>query len=91
VRRDGSRLLSRSDAKRINAIILTLRHLRRGRRFCLPSRSTCQERHRWRHPGHHSGALLRVRVEPGLDDKGNSIAGITALDAFTTLTGWSVF
>jgi len=28
---------------------------------------------------------------PGLDDKGNSIAGITALDAFTTLTGWSVF
>jgi uncharacterized RDD family membrane protein YckC len=28
---------------------------------------------------------------PGLDDKGNSIAGIAALDAFTTLTGWSVF
>ncbi|HUN37433.1 MAG TPA: glutaminase [Trebonia sp.] len=28
---------------------------------------------------------------PGLDDKGNSVAGIAALDAFTTLTGWSVF
>jgi glutaminase len=28
---------------------------------------------------------------PGLDDKGNSIAGIAALDVFTTLTGWSVF
>jgi glutaminase len=28
---------------------------------------------------------------PGLDDKGNSIAGIAVLDAFTTLTGWSVF
>ena len=28
---------------------------------------------------------------PALDDRGNSIAGIAALDAFTTLTGWSVF
>jgi glutaminase len=27
----------------------------------------------------------------GLDDKGNSIAEIAALDVFTTLTGWSVF
>jgi glutaminase len=34
---------------------------------------------------HHEG------WSPGLDDKGNSIAGIAALDAFTTLTGWSVF
>ena len=28
---------------------------------------------------------------PGLDNKGNSIAGIAALDTFTSLTGWSVF
>jgi len=28
---------------------------------------------------------------PGLDESGNSCAGQAALDAFTTLTGWSVF
>jgi glutaminase len=28
---------------------------------------------------------------PGLDERGNSVAGVTALDRFTTLTGVSVF
>ena len=28
---------------------------------------------------------------PGLDARGNSVAGVAALDRFTTLTGWSVF
>lgn len=28
---------------------------------------------------------------PGLDDRGNSLAGLEALDRFTTRTGWSVF
>jgi glutaminase len=28
---------------------------------------------------------------PALDARGNSVAGVDALDRFTTLTGWSVF
>ncbi|HYO69498.1 MAG TPA: glutaminase [Archangium sp.] len=28
---------------------------------------------------------------PGLDARGNSVAGVEALDRFTTLTGLSVF
>jgi glutaminase len=28
---------------------------------------------------------------PRLDPAGNSIAGVAALDAFTTITGWSIF
>jgi glutaminase len=28
---------------------------------------------------------------PALDAAGNSVAAVAALDAFTTLTGWSVF
>ncbi len=28
---------------------------------------------------------------PGLDARGDSVAGVAALDHFTTLTGWSVF
>lgn len=28
---------------------------------------------------------------PGLDERGNSVAGVAALDRFTTLTGLSVF
>jgi glutaminase len=91
VRRDGSRLLSRSDAKRINAIMLTCGTYDAAGEFAyrvgLPAKS-----------GIAGGILAIVPGRctvcvwgPGLDDKGNSIAGITALDAFTTLTGWSVF
>jgi len=28
---------------------------------------------------------------PALDKSGNSVAGVEALDRFTTSTGWSVF
>ena len=28
---------------------------------------------------------------PGLDESGNSLAGVAALDEFTTRTGWSIF
>jgi glutaminase len=28
---------------------------------------------------------------PGLDERGNSVAGVAALDRFTTITGLSVF
>jgi glutaminase len=91
VRRDGSRLLSRSDAKRINAIMLSCGTYDAAGEFAyrvgLPAKSGI------------AGGILAVIPgrcsvcvwSPGLDDRGNSIAGITALDAFTTLTGWSVF
>lgn len=91
VRRDGSRLVSRSDAKRINAVMLTCGTYDAAGEFAyrvgVPAKSGI------------AGGILAIipgRCSlcvwgPGLDNKGNSIAGIAALDAFTTLTGWSVF
>ena len=91
VRRDGSRFVSRSDAKRINAVMLTCGTYDAAGEFAyrvgVPAKSGV------------AGGILAIIPgrcclcvwSPGLDDKGNSIAGIAALDAFTTLTGWSVF
>jgi len=91
VRRDGTRLVSRSDAKRINAVMLTCGTYDAAGEFAyrvgVPAKSGV------------AGGILAIIPgrcclcvwSPGLDDKGNSIAGIAALDAFTTLTGWSVF
>ena len=91
VRRDGSRLLSRSDAKRINAIMLSCGTYDAAGEFAyrvgLPAKSGIAGGILAIVPGRCSVCVW----SPGLDDKGNSIAGITALDTFTTLTGWSVF
>jgi glutaminase len=88
---DGSRLLSRSDAKRLNAALLT----------CGTYDSAGEVAYRVGLPAKSGvgGAILAVVPNrcalavwgPGLDDSGNSVAGIAALDAFTTSTGWSVF
>jgi glutaminase len=91
VRRDGSRLMSRSDAKRINAIMLTCGTYDAAGEFAyrvgVPAKSGIAGGILAIIPGRCSMCVW----SPGLDDKGNSIAGIAALDAFTTLTGWSVF
>ena len=87
----GSRLLSRSDAKRVNAVMLTCGTYDAAGEFAyrvgLPGKSGV------------GGGILAVIPKrctlcawsPQLDSAGNSIAGVAALDAFTTITGWSIF
>lgn len=91
VRADGSRLITGNDAKRINAIMLTCGTYDAAGDFAygvgLPGKS-----------GVGGGILAIVPGRcavcvwsPGLDARGNSVAGVAALDRFTTLTGVSVF
>lgn len=91
IRADGSRLLSRSQAKQINAIMLTCGTYDAAGDFAyrvgLPGKSGV------------GGGIIAVVPgrctlcvwSPGLDRRGNSVAGVAALDRFTTLTGLSVF
>ncbi len=91
VRADGTRLFSPSDAKRVNAILLTCGTYDAAGDFAyrvgLPGKSGV------------GGGILAVLPGrgclvvwgPALDKSGNSIAGVEALDRFTTQTGWSVF
>ncbi len=91
LRADGSRLFSQSQAKRINAVMLTCGAYDAAGDFAyrvgLPGKSGV------------GGGILAVIPErgtlcvwgPGLDPKGNFVAGVAALDEFTTRTGWSVF
>jgi glutaminase len=91
LRADGSRLLTRSEAKRINSIMLTCGTYDAAGDFAyrvgLPGKSGV------------GGGILAVLPgrgilcvwSPALDAHGNSVAGVEALDRFTTWTGWSVF
>jgi glutaminase len=91
LRADGTRLLTRSESKRINSIMLTCGTYDAAGDFAyrvgLPGKSGV------------GGGILAVLPErgvlcvwsPALDPHGNSIAGVEALDRFTTRTGWSVF
>ncbi|MFD9247754.1 glutaminase, partial [Streptomyces sp. NPDC059556] len=91
LRADGSRLLTRSQAKQVNAVMLTCGTYDAAGDFAyrvgLPGKSGV------------GGAVVAVVPgrctlcvwSPGLDDRGNSVAGVTALDRFTTITGLSVF
>jgi glutaminase len=88
---DGGRLLSTSEAKRINSIMLTCGTYDAAGDFAyrvgLPGKSGV------------GGGIVAVIPErgvlcvwgPALDRHGNSVAGVEALDRFTTRTGWSVF
>ncbi|MFB6619496.1 glutaminase [Streptomyces sp. NPDC085524] len=91
LRADGTRLLTRSEAKQINAVMLTCGTYDAAGEFAyrvgLPGKS-----------GVGGGIIAVVPGQcvltvwsPGLDAQGNSVAGVAALDRFTTLTGLSVF
>ncbi len=91
VRNDGSRLLEQSAAKRVNAVMLTCGTYDAAGEFAyrvgLPGKSGV---------GGGIVAIVPGRCaicvwSPGLDPRGNSVAGVAALDRFTTLTGWSIF
>ncbi|MBY8339350.1 glutaminase [Streptomyces spinosirectus] len=91
IRADGDRLLSQSQAKQVNAVMLTCGTYDAAGEFAyrvgLPGKSGV------------GGGIIAVVPgrctlcvwSPGLDERGNSVAGVAALDRFTTLTGLSVF
>ncbi|GGV31703.1 glutaminase [Streptomyces spectabilis] len=91
IRADGSTLLTRSQAKQVNAVMLT----------CGTYDAAGDFAHRVGLPGKSGvgGGIIAVVPgrctlcvwSPGLDQRGNSVAGVAALDRFTTLTGLSVF
>lgn len=91
IRRDGSAFLDRSTAKRINSVLLISGTYDSAGEFAyrvgLPAKS-----------GVGGGILAMIPGRgticvwgPGLGDSGTSVAGLAALDEFTTRTGWSVF
>jgi glutaminase len=91
VRADGTRLLTSSQAKQVNAVMLTCGAYDAAGDFAyrvgLPGKS-----------GVGGGVIAVVPGRctlcvwsPGLDERGNSVAGVAALARFTTLTGLSVF
>ncbi|MEV7606496.1 glutaminase [Paenarthrobacter sp. NPDC089322] len=88
---DGRLLLSPAQTKRINAVMLTCGTYDAAGEFAyrvgLPGKS-----------GVGGGIVAVVPNKcsisvwsPGLGKSGNSVAGVAALDEFTTRTGWSVF
>ena len=53
--------------------------------------ASSEKRHLGRDPAIIPGVCGVCVWSPGLDEKGNSVAGVAALEEFTSLTGWSVF
>ncbi|MEU5997218.1 glutaminase [Streptomyces sp. NPDC047197] len=91
IRADGTRLLSGSQAKQVNAIMLTCGTYDAAGEFAyrvgLPGKSGVGGGIIAVVPGHCTLCVW----SPGLDERGNSVSGVAALDRFTTLTGLSVF
>ncbi|MFY1828687.1 glutaminase [Myxococcus fulvus] len=87
----GRRLLSRSQAKQVNAVMLTCGTYDAAGEFAYRVGLPCKS-------GVGGGIIAVIPNRcglcvwsPGLDAHGNSVAGVEALDRFTTLTGLSVF
>ena len=91
VTRDGRQTLSRSQAKQINAVMLTCGTYDAAGEFAyrvgLPVKSGVGGGMLAIIPGKMSIAVW----SPELDGKGNSVLGLEALDRFTTRTGLSIF
>jgi len=90
-RSDGSELLSPSDARRILAVMLTCGTYDAAGEFAYRVGLPCKS-------GVGGGILAVVpgvctvaAWGPGLDEKGNSVTAALALEAFTDVTGCSVF
>ncbi|MER5887637.1 glutaminase [Streptomyces sp. NPDC001941] len=88
---EGDILLTRSQAKQINAVMLTCGTYDAAGDFAyrvgLPGKSGVGGGIIAVVPGHCTLCVWG----PGLDERGNSVSGVAALDRFTTLTGLSVF
>ncbi len=91
LRADGTRLLPRREAKQVNAVMLTCGTYDAAGDFAyrvgLPGKSGVGGGIVAVVPGHCTICVW----SPALDSRGNSVAGVAALDHFTTLTGLSVF
>ncbi|WP_236568131.1 MULTISPECIES: glutaminase [unclassified Nocardiopsis] len=91
IRADGSQLLSRPDARRIMAVMLTCGTYDAAGEFAYRVGLPCKS-------GVGGGILAIVPGQcavaawgPGLDAKGNSVTAALALEAFTDITNCSVF
>ncbi|MEZ2388510.1 glutaminase [bacterium RCC_150] len=91
LRGDGTPLLSPPQTKRINAVMLTCGTYDAAGEFAyrvgIPGKSGVGGGIMAVVPGNCTVCVW----SPGLGRSGNSIAGVAALDEFTTRTGWSIF
>jgi len=87
----GENILTKSQAKRINALMLTCGLYDAVGEFAyrvgLPAKSGVGEGIMAVMPGEYAVTVW----SPALEDSGNSIAGAAALEYLTTVTGRSIF
>jgi len=87
----GERILTRSQAKRINAIMLTCGTYDEAGEFAFRVGIPCKSGVGGGIAAVIPGEMSVVVWGPELNDHGNSVLGLHALELFTTYTGLSVF
>lgn len=85
------RMLTRSQAKRINAIILTCGTYDEAGEFAFRVGTPCKSGVGGGIAAVIPGEMSVVVWSPELNDHGNSVLGLHALELFTTYTGLSLF